>query len=1797
MRGRPGRPRDGEEVGMGSRLSASRGRAPEVFVALTMAATWMALASTPACAQKDYPPRLAPPESRSCSFQTVEYDWDFATSSHGFSTRDCDASGIQVWEYGATSLIPGAPARVWGTILNNTYPDNSGAGLVSPSFTVTESSYLIEVQHYFETEWGYDGCNLTIYPYGTVVQPMGGYSLPVISESTSYYAWCVDGEPGWSGSSGGWRTDCFDLSEYMGMSVAVELDFGSDASVTTTGWYIARVRVGGDAPAEGACCLEDGSCRVRTSTVCEQAGGWFLGAGTSCTPNPCPLLPGACCLEGGVCQIMTMIPCGEAQGRFQGPGTTCDPNPCPIPTGACCLPGGACVVATQSMCMDTSGSYLGDGTACDPYPCGPLVAPDSLRVEAFGPSVLSLDWIDTNPSEDGYLLDRKESQTGLWQNVQVLPPNSTSWLDISVVTGRDYFYRVRAIRGGELSLFSNLVVAVPGQPPAIPLDLQAAPYTPTSVNLSWTDQATNELGFVLQFQRGEFGAWQDLPPARPANLQNAIHQGAQPASMYKYRIRSYNLFGSSAWEYSNVCTTPLDPGAIAALVYVKHRGQIIPGASLEVDHGTGFSQIAVTDSSGSAYITGLRLNDRLRATWVAHEWYTCRDYRQAQPYTDMGMQLWLNSDVMDVSGNYHAVMITTAAPEYTLNLVHSTYYFDLAMSVEWDMPANDPFWTQLQLASQEASDYLYDVSDGQMALRRIAVWDDGNLWGEVDVQIEPSHHPEAMCYQFMDCDSWSLNEHIYMGRTADGLEPPASAWYTAITHELMHYVFGVRDEYETAIGGQGQMDKQKHDYPLLYPKNFGLMDDNRSFPELSSPNDYPQNYDYGVAGFGRLFWESEQLWDRGKSCWPDIAGQLNAWCSLADIAVPQAGWFFNGASSSPDRPGPNDQVGILTYVTGDTDQISEPPQIQFDTFDSGTGSFEQEIQIQDSRGPLGGARVYRLSGDRLIHLGETDRRGQVTAVGLKPGDHVRVYGRTGAGTLGAQSSPIDVPTAGSLRVDLPPCGSVREAAAGRSGEDDEAPGAAVDLTPTGTLETPILIIDLWADEPLAELPRVVAFCAARIESLLVQQVGGSNHYQTQLSIPLPDPDFFGSGLFEIRLTDTQTNTSVFTTPFVLNVAAPNEHFEIAQGQANLNVLKETIQTEQLGAGAGSNTVPYRATGQDLLPIGDVYAFHLAVSDQYSLPATINVAYDDSLLGGIDERSLGVYRWDPASLQWQLLTTSLVSTGGNVASATVEHGGVFCLFATEGTFDVIPPNGVLDFGATGVPGQGAVDLFWSAAGDDGSYGGAQDYIVAYSEEPFAQGDWDELPQVAIPGNEAQAGTELTATLHLPKEGQLYYLGLRAKDEASNLSLLSNVTYAVSGIADPNAVAAPPTEVRAVDAPGDNGGVVQITWQRSYDDGGGKQTVIAYDIYRTQPDLTYPDSIATVPAGTTAYLDATIENARDYGYWVSAVEAHGETMSLENRAFAARNDGMPTGDFTSDAIVGVNDFALFTVAYGLGAEDLEFEPLFDLAPDNEISWNDFGLFRSNFATGGHPSSDPPGENEETIVASEVVSGGGTLWHLNVFVRDASNLAGYSFRVDYPHQTLTLIDGTPDSAEAVPNFLEQDGGLTPLFLLATSNPSPGALQVANVIQRASAVTAPEGDGFLAHLTFSGTGADQTAVSDIVLLDSRGMINYHGGAASVADARAVLHPHLYWSIPNPFRAQAIIRFQVPGRQQVSLAIYDVAGRLVRTLVDGPVDPGLHSIVWDGRSEARQRVPCGIYFDRFETTGYTKTRKITFVR
>jgi hypothetical protein len=88
-----------------------------------------------------------------------------------------------------------------------------------------------------------------------------------------------------------------------------------------------------------------------------------------------------------------------------------------------------------------------------------------------------------------------------------------------------------------------------------------------------------------------------------------------------------------------------------------------------------------------------------------------------------------------------------------------------------------------------------------------------------------------------------------------------------------------------------------------------------------------------------------------------------------------------------------------------------------------------------------------------------------------------------------------------------------------------------------------------------------------------------------------------------------------------------------------------------------------------------------------------------------------------------------------------------------------------------------------------------------------------------------------------------------------------------------------------------------------------------------------------------------------------------------------------------------------------------------------------------------------------------------------------------------------------------------------------------------------------------------------------------------------------LYPCQPNPFNPRTTIRFDLPVAGTVRLAVFDLAGRMVRTLVGEDMSPGTHEVLWDGRDGAGREVGSGTYLTRLEVDGKVQTIRMGLVR
>jgi hypothetical protein len=280
-------------------------------------------------------------------------------------------------------------------------------------------------------------------------------------------------------------------------------------------------------------------------------------------------------------------------------------------------------------------------------------------------------------------------------------------------------------------------------------------------------------------------------------------------------------------------------------------------------------------------------------------------------------------------------------------------------------------------------------------------------------------------------------------------------------------------------------------------------------------------------------------------------------------------------------------------------------------------------------------------------------------------------------------------------------------------------------------------------------------------------------------------------------------------------------------------------------------------------------------------------------------------------------------------------------------------------------------------------------------------------------------------------------------------------------------------------------------------------------------------------------------------------------------------------------------------------------------------------------------PPGDRDVTDATISIGSFGasnGWMWAGTIDDARVYNRALSPGQIEALYlQGADVIDGEETAAGeqwtvCVTPFSGDDVGVTVCADSATVIEEPVATAVASFASRWvddhaeiawTLSEAPSGLAFDVWRTRTGeTGATQIAVEidqdgqDFVLrdYDLEYGAEYRYRVEVMEDDRSlasfetsVTTPRLRFALgqnhPNPFNPTTRIAFSIEHTGPVRLCIYDIAGRLVRTLVSGTREPGPYAEVWDGRSDAGDRVASGIYFYRLESANRSLTRKAVLLR
>ena len=208
-----------------------------------------------------------------------------------------------------------------------------------------------------------------------------------------------------------------------------------------------------------------------------------------------------------------------------------------------------------------------------------------------------------------------------------------------------------------------------------------------------------------------------------------------------------------------------------------------------------------------------------------------------------------------------------------------------------------------------------------------------------------------------------------------------------------------------------------------------------------------------------------------------------------------------------------------------------------------------------------------------------------------------------------------------------------------------------------------------------------------------------------------------------------------------------------------------------------------------------------------------------------------------------------------------------------------------------------------------------------------------------------------------------------------------------------------------------------------------------------------------------------------------------------------------------------------------------------------------------------------------------------------RSLDDLAGYEFDLSVDPRALRLL---PGGGEAGNVFAGNPSG----SVFDVRAEAGGRLRVLS--SRYGKAWSGQGDGQLARLHFEVLREDALHTlqpGSGLLLSTEYDQQRVRWSGSLLDWILPQAPGLDQNFPNPFNPSTSIPLALPQRTQVRLAIFNVLGQKVRTLVDGAQQAGQYTVSWDARNDLGHSVASGLYFYRIEAGDFTQTRKMTLLR
>jgi hypothetical protein len=252
----------------------------------------------------------------------------------------------------------------------------------------------------------------------------------------------------------------------------------------------------------------------------------------------------------------------------------------------------------------------------------PPVPPTALIATTASGTRINLAWTDNSADEQGFRVERAPDVAGVpgtFAQIASVGVNVTTYGNTGLVNGTRYWYRVRAYNAGGTSVESNVADATTLRLPNAPSNMQAAAVSPSTVDISWTDNSDNETSYRLDRALDNAGVPGGFASVATlgADVTTYRNTGLKSGTSYWFRVRAQNSVGNSAFAPAvNVTTMPaIPPSNLAVRAYLigtQRNAELTwtPGSEARIDvwrAGVKVTSSVVNNGGPRNYTSGTAL--------------------------------------------------------------------------------------------------------------------------------------------------------------------------------------------------------------------------------------------------------------------------------------------------------------------------------------------------------------------------------------------------------------------------------------------------------------------------------------------------------------------------------------------------------------------------------------------------------------------------------------------------------------------------------------------------------------------------------------------------------------------------------------------------------------------------------------------------------------------------------------------------------------------------------------------------------------------------------------------------------------------------------------------------------------------------------------------------------------------------------------------------------------------------------------------------------------------------------------